>query len=65
YSSWLNKSFMLINLSPSFKALGDAITDVLQNIPCSPECKIVGQLLLNHPLSYALTAIAVVPVVYL
>ncbi|GKB29751.1 hypothetical protein Tco_0869152 [Tanacetum coccineum] len=50
---------MLINLSPSFKALGDAITDVLQNIPCSPECKIVGQLLLD------LTATAVVSVVYL
>ncbi|GJV14996.1 hypothetical protein Tco_1360319 [Tanacetum coccineum] len=39
--------------------------DVLQNIPCSPECKIVGQILLDHPLSYALTATADVPVVYL
>ncbi|GKC31583.1 hypothetical protein Tco_1038877 [Tanacetum coccineum] len=29
---------------------------VLQSIPCSPECKIVGQILLDHPLSYALTA---------
>ncbi|GKD72467.1 hypothetical protein Tco_1330749, partial [Tanacetum coccineum] len=65
YSSWLNKSFLLINLSPSFKALGDEITVVLQNIPCSPECKIVGQLLLDHPLSYALTATAVILVVYL
>ncbi|GJR85090.1 hypothetical protein Tco_0209101 [Tanacetum coccineum] len=38
---------------------------VLQSIPCSPECKIVGQILLDHPLSYALTATADVPVVYL
>nr|GEV16814.1 retrovirus-related Pol polyprotein from transposon TNT 1-94 [Tanacetum cinerariifolium] len=30
---------------------------VLQSIPCSPECKIVRQILLDHPLSYALTAI--------
>ncbi|GJS09694.1 hypothetical protein Tco_0366490 [Tanacetum coccineum] len=26
-------------------------------IPCSPKCKIVGKILLDHPLSYALTAI--------
>ncbi|GKB45464.1 hypothetical protein Tco_0896217 [Tanacetum coccineum] len=38
---------------------------VLQSIPCSPECKIVGQILLDHPLSYALTTNADVPVVYL
>ncbi|GJR92898.1 retrotransposon protein, putative, unclassified [Tanacetum coccineum] len=31
---------------------------VLQSIPCSPECKIVVQILLGHPLSYALTATA-------
>ncbi|GJY80700.1 hypothetical protein Tco_0493451 [Tanacetum coccineum] len=35
------------------------------NIPCSPECKIVRQILLDHPLSYALTATADVPTVYL
>ncbi|GJS45267.1 hypothetical protein Tco_0595388 [Tanacetum coccineum] len=35
---------------------------VLQNIPCSPECKIVGQLLLDHPLSNALTATTDIPV---
>nr|GEZ13825.1 hypothetical protein [Tanacetum cinerariifolium] len=29
---------------------------VLQSISCSPECKIVGQILVDHPLSYALTA---------
>ncbi|GJR22892.1 hypothetical protein Tco_0971419 [Tanacetum coccineum] len=28
---------------------------VLQSIPCSPECKIIGQILLDHPLIYALT----------
>ncbi|GJV44236.1 hypothetical protein Tco_1428772, partial [Tanacetum coccineum] len=38
---------------------------VLQSIICSPECKIVGHILLNHPLSYALTATADVPAVYL
>ncbi|GJW50146.1 retrovirus-related pol polyprotein from transposon TNT 1-94 [Tanacetum coccineum] len=38
---------------------------VLQIIPCSPECKIVGKILLDHPLSYALTATADVPAVYL
>ncbi|GKA95565.1 hypothetical protein Tco_0817603 [Tanacetum coccineum] len=38
---------------------------VLQSIPCSPECKIVRQILLDHPLSYALTATADVPAVYL
>ncbi|GJZ57479.1 retrovirus-related pol polyprotein from transposon TNT 1-94 [Tanacetum coccineum] len=32
-------------------------------IPCSPECKIVGQILLDHPLSYALIATADVPAV--
>ncbi|GKD08979.1 hypothetical protein Tco_1188664, partial [Tanacetum coccineum] len=39
--------------------------DVLQSIPCSPECNIVGQILLDHPLCYALTATADVPAVYL
>ncbi|GJS05001.1 hypothetical protein Tco_0321509 [Tanacetum coccineum] len=38
---------------------------VLQSIPCSPECKIVGQILLDHPLSYALTTIVNVLAVYL
>ncbi|GJS60481.1 hypothetical protein Tco_0655265 [Tanacetum coccineum] len=38
---------------------------MLQSIPCSLDCKIVGQILLDHPLSYALTATADVPVVYL
>ncbi|GKA16011.1 retrovirus-related pol polyprotein from transposon TNT 1-94 [Tanacetum coccineum] len=36
-----------------------------QSIPCSPECKIVGQILLDHPLKYALTATADVPTMYL
>ncbi|GJX73517.1 integrase, catalytic region, zinc finger, CCHC-type containing protein, partial [Tanacetum coccineum] len=38
---------------------------VLQSIPCSPECKIFGKILLDQPLSYALTATADVPAVYL
>ncbi|GKD87098.1 hypothetical protein Tco_1358252 [Tanacetum coccineum] len=38
---------------------------VLQSITCSQECKIFGQILFDHPLSYALTATADVSVVYL
>ncbi|GJU16473.1 retrovirus-related pol polyprotein from transposon TNT 1-94 [Tanacetum coccineum] len=38
---------------------------VLQSIPCSPECKIVGLILLDHCLSHALTATADVPAMYL
>nr|GEY70655.1 hypothetical protein [Tanacetum cinerariifolium] len=38
---------------------------VLQSIPCSFKCKIIRQILLDHPLSYALTATADVHVVYL
>ncbi|GJX38711.1 hypothetical protein Tco_0252014 [Tanacetum coccineum] len=38
---------------------------VLQSIPCSPECKIVELILLDHCLSHALTETADVHVVYL
>ncbi|GKD31222.1 hypothetical protein Tco_1242000, partial [Tanacetum coccineum] len=38
---------------------------VLQSIPCSPECKIVGLILLDHCLSHALTSTADVLAVYL
>ncbi|GJS06650.1 hypothetical protein Tco_0363446 [Tanacetum coccineum] len=38
---------------------------MLQNIPCSVECKIVGQILIDHDLSYALNATLDVSVVYL
>nr|GEV44823.1 retrovirus-related Pol polyprotein from transposon TNT 1-94 [Tanacetum cinerariifolium] len=38
---------------------------VLQSIPCSPEWKIDGQILLDHPLSYALTSTIDVPTMYL
>nr|GEU34728.1 hypothetical protein [Tanacetum cinerariifolium] len=38
---------------------------VRQSIPCSPECKIVGHILLDHPFSYALTATTDVLAVYL
>nr|GEV37263.1 retrotransposon protein, putative, Ty1-copia subclass [Tanacetum cinerariifolium] len=37
---------------------------VLQSIPCSPECKIFGKILLDHPLSYDLTDTADVPAIY-
>ncbi|GJT50992.1 retrovirus-related pol polyprotein from transposon TNT 1-94 [Tanacetum coccineum] len=53
-------------LVPKFQGIGRCNNYVvLQRIPCSPECKIVGQILLNHPLSYALTATADVSAVYL
>ncbi|GJW32275.1 hypothetical protein Tco_0052307 [Tanacetum coccineum] len=53
-------------LVPQYKSIGRCNNyAVLQSIPCSPECKIVGQILLDHPLSYALTATADVPAVYL
>ncbi|GJX69264.1 hypothetical protein Tco_0304991 [Tanacetum coccineum] len=34
---------------------------VLQNIPCSMKCKITGQILIDHALSYALTTTTDVP----
>ncbi|GJU57928.1 hypothetical protein Tco_1235694 [Tanacetum coccineum] len=50
-------------LVPRYHTIGRCNNYVmLQSIPCSPECKIVGQILLDHPLSYALTATADVPV---
>ncbi|GJS49204.1 hypothetical protein Tco_0599325 [Tanacetum coccineum] len=46
-------------LVPIFHTIGRCNNyTVLQSIPCSPECKIIGQILLDHPLSYALTATA-------
>ncbi|GKC30223.1 mediator of RNA polymerase II transcription subunit 22A-like protein [Tanacetum coccineum] len=38
---------------------------VLQSIPCLPNYKIVEQILVDHPLSYALTITVDIPVVYL
>ncbi|GKB09961.1 hypothetical protein Tco_0843884 [Tanacetum coccineum] len=38
---------------------------MLQSIPCSPECKIVRKILLDHPLSYALITTTDVRAVYL
>nr|GEY28200.1 hypothetical protein [Tanacetum cinerariifolium] len=38
---------------------------VLQSIPCSPECNIFGKILLDHPLSYVLTATTDVHAMYL
>ncbi|GKB77787.1 hypothetical protein Tco_0944682 [Tanacetum coccineum] len=53
-------------LVPKYQSIGRCNNYVvLQSIPCSPECKIVGQILLDHPLSYALTATVEVLVVYL
>ncbi|GJW60922.1 hypothetical protein Tco_0110257, partial [Tanacetum coccineum] len=42
-----------------------ALNKFLASIPCSPECKIMGHILLDHPLSYALTTTADVSAVYL
>ncbi|GJY33298.1 hypothetical protein Tco_0417767 [Tanacetum coccineum] len=53
-------------LVPKFQGIGRCNNYVvLQSIPYSPECKIVGHILLDHPLSYALTATADVLAVYL
>nr|GEU42390.1 retrovirus-related Pol polyprotein from transposon TNT 1-94 [Tanacetum cinerariifolium] len=46
-------------LVPKYHSIGRCNNYVvLQSIPCSPESKIVRQILLDHPLSYALTATA-------
>nr|GEU89586.1 hypothetical protein [Tanacetum cinerariifolium] len=53
-------------LVPKFQGIGRCNNyAMLQSIPCSSECKIVGQILLDHPLSYALTASANILAVYL
>ncbi|GJU55567.1 hypothetical protein Tco_1229281 [Tanacetum coccineum] len=62
----LKKLVPAAQLVPRYHTIGRCNNYVvLQSIPCSPECKIVGKILLDHPLSYALTATADVPVVYL
>ncbi|GJY38430.1 hypothetical protein Tco_0424794 [Tanacetum coccineum] len=51
---------------PKFQGIGRCNNYVvLQSIPYTPECKIVRQILLDHPLSYVLTVTADVPAVYL
>nr|GEW07813.1 hypothetical protein [Tanacetum cinerariifolium] len=51
---------------PKFQGIGRCNNYVvLQSIPCSPERKIVRQILFDHPLSYALTVTADVSSVYL
>ncbi|GKE46069.1 hypothetical protein Tco_1477327, partial [Tanacetum coccineum] len=53
-------------LVPQYKPIGRCNNyAVLQSIPCSPKCKIVGLILLDHCLSHALTATTDVPAVYL
>ncbi|GJS59251.1 hypothetical protein Tco_0654035 [Tanacetum coccineum] len=53
-------------LVPKYKPIGRCNNyAVLQSIPCSSECKIVGLILLDHYLSHALTATADVPAVCL
>ncbi|GKD08379.1 hypothetical protein Tco_1188064 [Tanacetum coccineum] len=59
YGFWYNKI-------PIYCDLQSAIAiSCNPSISCSLECKILGQILLDHPLSYALTATVDVPVVYL
>ncbi|GJY89021.1 retrovirus-related pol polyprotein from transposon TNT 1-94 [Tanacetum coccineum] len=54
---------LAVQLVPRYHTIGRCKNYVmLQSIPCSCECKIVGHILLDHPLSYALTATADVPV---
>ncbi|GKB83754.1 hypothetical protein Tco_0950649 [Tanacetum coccineum] len=58
--------FLAAQLVPQYKPIRRCNNyAVLQSIPCSPECKIVGLILLDHCLSHALTTTADVPVVYL
>ncbi|GKC82089.1 hypothetical protein Tco_1137806, partial [Tanacetum coccineum] len=53
-------------LVPQYKPIGRCNNyAVLQSIHCSPECKIVGLILLDNCLSHALTTTADVPAVYL
>ncbi|GJZ58050.1 retrovirus-related pol polyprotein from transposon TNT 1-94 [Tanacetum coccineum] len=53
-------------LVSKFQSIGRCNNYVVhQSIPCSPKCKIVGQILLDHPLCYALTATTDVPAMYL
>ncbi|GKB33333.1 hypothetical protein Tco_0872734 [Tanacetum coccineum] len=53
-------------LVPQYKPIGRCNNcAVLQSIPCSPECKIVGLILLDHCLNHALTTTVDVPAVYL
>ncbi|GJZ07538.1 hypothetical protein Tco_0541331 [Tanacetum coccineum] len=64
--TWLINSLQLLTCFPKIQFIGRCNNYVvLQSIPCSPECKIVGQILLDHPLSYALTATVEVLIVYL
>nr|GEV58540.1 hypothetical protein [Tanacetum cinerariifolium] len=49
----------IAQLVPKFQSIGRCNNYiVLLSMPCSPESKIVGQILLDHPLSYALTVTA-------
>nr|GEU50783.1 hypothetical protein [Tanacetum cinerariifolium]GEU52819.1 hypothetical protein [Tanacetum cinerariifolium] len=45
--------------------LNGPLKEEVFNIPCPMECKIVGQILIDHALSYALTATTDVPAVYI
>ncbi|GJR09214.1 hypothetical protein Tco_0791866 [Tanacetum coccineum] len=56
----------MLNSSPNFKALGDAIIMLCSKVSHAHQnSRLWGQILLDHPLSYALTATADVPAVYL
>ncbi|GJV80298.1 hypothetical protein Tco_1516168 [Tanacetum coccineum] len=60
----------LLNIQTTPESTSQAPTVTLSHpinfsTPCLPECKIVGQILLDHPLSYALTTTGDVPAVYL
>ncbi|GKD75436.1 hypothetical protein Tco_1333718 [Tanacetum coccineum] len=57
--------FLFIRHRYAVSSLMDTAYWSSEYIPCSPECKIEGHILLDHPLSYALTAIVDVLVVYL
>ncbi|GJS49470.1 hypothetical protein Tco_0599591 [Tanacetum coccineum] len=61
---------MMLQQLPQLKLILEIMLLVIlypnnKNIPCFVECKIMGQILIDHALSYALTAIADIPTIYL
>ncbi|GKA65177.1 retrovirus-related pol polyprotein from transposon TNT 1-94 [Tanacetum coccineum] len=61
-ASYWNLWFPIVNASVQ-EVDGQVLLCSDQNIPCLPECKIVGQLLLDHPLIHTPTATADVPAI--
>ncbi|GJT54811.1 retrovirus-related pol polyprotein from transposon TNT 1-94, partial [Tanacetum coccineum] len=67
YAQHVEKTTIELYFVETEYQLADLFTKAIpkESILCSPECKIVGQILLDHPLSHALTTTADVLTVYL